>query len=187
MTCCRTCEPVRCSRSRKSCRATSASTRRLEDWWINLQAADGAGGQYVTAQDFEVSNDNWQLTIKDAADQIVFGPVGEGIQPVSGVGSDEVFKLEEDPDALPHPVRRLQRRNVEYLRRAERLRGRARSSRTSRRCGRRARPDCAPSRTATRTESAISRTTARPCPTQTRPTPTPTARATSATTARTTP
>jgi hypothetical protein len=69
----------------------------LGDWWINLQAADGAGGQYITAQDFEVSNDNWQLTIKDAADQIVFGPVGEGIQPVSGVGSDEIFKLEEDP------------------------------------------------------------------------------------------
>ena len=47
--------------------------------------------------DFEVSNANWQLEIRDATDVLMFGPVGEGIHPVAGVGGDEVFKLEEDP------------------------------------------------------------------------------------------
>jgi len=67
------------------------------DWWINVRASNAGTGAYVTASDFEVSNDNWQLTIKDASDVVEFGPAGEGVQPVSGVGSDEVFKLEEDP------------------------------------------------------------------------------------------
>jgi len=67
------------------------------DWWINFQAAAGAGGQFITPADFSVSHQSWQLTIKDALGQVVFGPAGEGVKPVSGVGNDEVFKLEEDP------------------------------------------------------------------------------------------
>ena len=30
------------------------------DWWVNVQSADVAGGVYITAEDFEVSNDAWQ-------------------------------------------------------------------------------------------------------------------------------
>jgi hypothetical protein len=56
-----------------------------DDWWINLQFP-------VTT-----SNTNWQLTIKDDTGEIVYGPAGEGVMPLSGVGNDEVFKLEEDP------------------------------------------------------------------------------------------
>jgi hypothetical protein len=57
------------------------------DWWIHLQ---------VPAM-IDVSNDDWQLTIKNPQGVVVYGPAGEGINPVSGIGSDEVFKLEEDP------------------------------------------------------------------------------------------
>ncbi|MFH1108836.1 MAG: lamin tail domain-containing protein [Planctomycetota bacterium] len=67
------------------------------DWWINVQAATGGQGTYITASDFEVSNSNWQVMIMDNLGRVVFGPAGEGIQPASGIGNDEVFKLEEDP------------------------------------------------------------------------------------------
>jgi hypothetical protein len=73
------------------------------DFWINVKAADGASGSYITASNFPASNDNWQLSIRDDLDQVVFGPAGEGVNPTAGVGSDEVFKLEEDPQAQIHP------------------------------------------------------------------------------------
>lgn len=76
----------------------------MGDWWINVQAANGAAGTYLTPIDIDVSHQTWQLTIKDAADFIQFGPVGEGIWPVSGIGSDEVFKLEQDPSPYITPV-----------------------------------------------------------------------------------
>lgn len=66
------------------------------DWWINVQAADEADGQFITNQDFEVSHRNWQLTITNAQGVVQFGPAGEGAS-LSGIGSDEVFKLEADP------------------------------------------------------------------------------------------
>jgi hypothetical protein len=73
------------------------------DWWINVQASDGSTGTYITAQDFTVSNNDSQLTILDELGATIFGPVGEGIAPQSGVGGDEVFKLEEDPSPFVTP------------------------------------------------------------------------------------
>ncbi|MBE7507677.1 MAG: CotH kinase family protein [Planctomycetia bacterium] len=73
------------------------------DWWINVRAANAGTGTYITAADFEVSHTNWQLTIKDEVGVTMFGPAGEGIEPVSGIGNDEVFKLEQDPGAFIHP------------------------------------------------------------------------------------
>ena len=69
-----------------------------DDWWINVRAAAAGTGQYIDATDFDVSNDNWQLTIKNASAETVFGPAGEGVFPAVGVGNDEIFKLEEDPN-----------------------------------------------------------------------------------------
>ena len=48
---------------------------------------DGAGN-------FSVGNDDWQLTILDAAAAAVFGPTGEGFPSSTGINSNEVFKLE---------------------------------------------------------------------------------------------
>ncbi len=75
-----------------------------DDWWINVQAAASGSGTYITAQDFEVSRKNWQLTIRDATDAVIFGPVGEGVNPVAGVGDQEIFKLEEDPGPFITPL-----------------------------------------------------------------------------------
>ncbi len=73
-------------------------------WWINVRASANSGGTYITATDIRVSNNNWQLTIRDDGDQVVFGPAGEGIAPTSGVGNEEVLKLEEDPTASVTPT-----------------------------------------------------------------------------------
>ncbi len=74
------------------------------DWWINVQAADAASGQYVTNANFKVTNRNWQLTIRDAQGAARFGPAGEGVAPPSGVGGDEVCRLEEDPSEFTLPT-----------------------------------------------------------------------------------
>ncbi|MBN2020096.1 MAG: lamin tail domain-containing protein, partial [Sedimentisphaerales bacterium] len=66
-------------------------------WWINVQAKTGASGTYINPASFKVTNNNWQLTIKDSISAVVFGPAGEGIKPIAAIGNDEVFKLEEDP------------------------------------------------------------------------------------------
>ena len=66
-------------------------------WWINVQAKTGASGTYITAANFDVSQTNSQITIRDSNGTSVFGPAGEGIKPASGIGNDEIFHLEEDP------------------------------------------------------------------------------------------
>jgi len=74
------------------------------DWWINIQANDTADGLYIERSSFPVSSTNWQLRIRTAAGTPVFGPVGEGVYPVSGVGSTEVFKLEGIPSETTTPT-----------------------------------------------------------------------------------
>ena len=70
------------------------------DWWIHAQARNDADGLYVEASSFPVSSSNWQLQIRDADGLNVFGPAGEGISPTSGIGSDEVFKLQTTPSGI---------------------------------------------------------------------------------------
>lgn len=72
------------------------------DWWINVRANVAGTGAYISKTSFEVSHNNWQLTIRNVANQIVFGPAGEGIKPASGIGNDEICKLEDDPSENIH-------------------------------------------------------------------------------------
>jgi hypothetical protein len=76
----------------------------LGSWWINVRASASTSGTYITASNFFVNNDNWRLTIRNALNQVVFGPSGEGVQPASGVGNNEVCKLEQDPSASVTPL-----------------------------------------------------------------------------------
>jgi hypothetical protein len=69
------------------------------DWWINVQAHNDADGLYIEPSSFPVSSSNWQLRVRNVAQQVVFGPAGEGISPASGIGGTEVFRLEDDPSA----------------------------------------------------------------------------------------
>lgn len=73
------------------------------DWCINVQANDNANGLYIEASNFPVSNNNWQLRIRNAAGTVIFGPAGEGVSPASGVSDTEIFKLKADPNASVAP------------------------------------------------------------------------------------
>ena len=73
------------------------------EWWINAKASDTSSGRYITAANFAVSNDKTQIIVVDALGQEVYGPSGEGISPLSGVGNAEVFKLEDTPFAGTFP------------------------------------------------------------------------------------
>lgn len=61
------------------------------DWWLNFNLADS---DFIASGSLDTGNDDWQLTIKDNSDMIVFGPVGEGIGTNTGVNSREIGKLE---------------------------------------------------------------------------------------------
>ncbi len=69
------------------------------DWWINVQANNDADGLYIEKSSFPVSSTNWQLRIRNAAGQVVFGPAGEGVSPASGISGTEIFRLEDAPSA----------------------------------------------------------------------------------------
>jgi hypothetical protein len=72
-------------------------------WWINVRANDNADGTFITPSNFKTSNDNTQITVRNSGDQVIFGPAGEGVMPASGVGNEEVWKLEETPTASTTP------------------------------------------------------------------------------------
>lgn len=74
------------------------------EWWINVRASNTSSGRYVTAANFAVSNDKTQITVVNALGAVVYGPSGEGISPLSGVGTAEVFKLEDTPFAGTIPT-----------------------------------------------------------------------------------
>ncbi|MBZ5640113.1 MAG: CotH kinase family protein [Acidobacteriia bacterium] len=73
------------------------------DWWISLRAGASGDGLYISAVPFSVSQQNSQITILDASGALAFGPAGEGISPISGIGNDEVFKLQENPGPSATP------------------------------------------------------------------------------------
>jgi spore coat protein CotH len=70
------------------------------DWWIAVRGGPNGSGSYVSAIDFDTSNNETNIEIRTAAGVLVFGPAGEGVSPREGVNSREVFALESDPSAL---------------------------------------------------------------------------------------
>jgi hypothetical protein len=74
------------------------------DWWINVQASNTASGLFITASNFSVSNDDTQITVLDALSTVLFGPAGEGIQPISTINNREIWKLEANPSAAITPT-----------------------------------------------------------------------------------
>jgi hypothetical protein len=82
------------------------------DWWMNVQAANGGSGTYISPDNFPVSHTEWRIHIEDAQNNVVFGPIGEHVpvDPTTGcfppqddINSGEIFRLEQDPSALIDP------------------------------------------------------------------------------------
>ena len=46
------------------------------DWWINYNASFSAG---------DSTHKNFQVTIKEASGNVIFGPAGEGVSPTDGI------------------------------------------------------------------------------------------------------
>ncbi|MBC2603395.1 putative Ig domain-containing protein [Puniceicoccus vermicola] len=90
-----------------------------EGWrWSNIWIGDGSliqfsdeltNGYSRDSETGEVSgvsfsaNDSW-IVLYNSDGEPVFGPVGEGIAPESGVGGTEVFELEGDPTPFTSPL-----------------------------------------------------------------------------------
>ena len=51
-----------------------------------------------------VDSGGTNFIIRDESNEPIFGPVGEGVNPESGIGSDEIFKLEQGPVPVIDPV-----------------------------------------------------------------------------------
>jgi hypothetical protein len=77
-------------------------------WWIDAAALDTSlivdaelfYNTTLLGDGFKTDNDNWQVKIEDAATPArkeVLAWVGEGVSGISGVGEDEVCKLEQSP------------------------------------------------------------------------------------------
>ena len=86
----------------------------IGNWWLNVRASRQSSGTYATVEciapsclpqdaNWKVSNNNWQVTIKNSGGTMIFGPAGEGVHPSGGVGGIEVLKLEQDPSATVTP------------------------------------------------------------------------------------
>ncbi len=74
------------------------------DWSMNLRPGSPGSGALVEGEPLEVSNSNWQLVVVDSAGLVRFGPVGEGASGLSGVGGDEVARLEDNPSRAITPA-----------------------------------------------------------------------------------
>jgi len=73
------------------------------DWTISVQARDGGDDTWITPESFAVTHDDWQIRITDAAGLPRFGPAGEGVAPVTGIGSAQIGELEADPSGEIRP------------------------------------------------------------------------------------
>jgi hypothetical protein len=74
------------------------------DHTIAVRTNAGAAGLLITAQDIDVSHKSFQVTILDHKGRVMFGPSGEGVSPISGIGNDEIFELEDHPSELITPI-----------------------------------------------------------------------------------
>ncbi|MGC6565892.1 MAG: lamin tail domain-containing protein [Akkermansiaceae bacterium] len=68
--------------------------------WTNIHLGTPDFISVTNLEDFRTNSDNTQVLIKDASGNIIFGPAGEGVAPVSGIGNSEILELEDDPSPL---------------------------------------------------------------------------------------
>ncbi|MDA7536837.1 lamin tail domain-containing protein [Akkermansiaceae bacterium] len=72
-----------------------------EGWgWSNVYLGDTGLLTGVDLAAVDIDSNNFQFRISNSADQMVFGPVGEGVIPDLNVGSEEIFELEADPSTM---------------------------------------------------------------------------------------
>lgn len=63
----------------------------LGSWWLNINIADSS---LVSSGSLNTGADNWQVTVRNSLDAVIYGPAGEGVGGWGGVSTREVGKLE---------------------------------------------------------------------------------------------
>ena len=91
------------------------------DWWINVQASNTASGLFITASNFSVSNDDTQITVLDALSAVLFGPAGEGVQPLERDQQPRGLEARGRSVGRDHADLELPGRHLVDIRRAEPL------------------------------------------------------------------
>ena len=86
------------------------------DTWTNIWMGDPTHLTYTSLAENGYSNaggtvsgilidhNNTQFLVRDSAGRVIFGPVGEGVAPLSGTNSKEVFELEAHPTSAVSPI-----------------------------------------------------------------------------------
>ncbi|MFT6864443.1 MAG: hypothetical protein ACJAVK_003008, partial [Akkermansiaceae bacterium] len=72
--------------------------------WSNIHLGTPGFITGTNLNDIRINSSNTAFVIKDATGLVIFGPAGEGIAPVDGVGSSEIFELENDASSSVSPV-----------------------------------------------------------------------------------
>lgn len=72
-----------------------------EGWaWSNIYLGTPGIITFGNPTDFEIDSNNTAFVIKNAEGAVIFGPVGEGVAPLDGVGSEEILELETDASPM---------------------------------------------------------------------------------------
>lgn len=65
--------------------------------WTNIHLGTPGTVTATGLSELNLNSNNTALLIRNASGTTIFGPVGEGIAPINGISSEEIFELENDP------------------------------------------------------------------------------------------
>ncbi|MGD1978071.1 MAG: lamin tail domain-containing protein [Akkermansiaceae bacterium] len=72
--------------------------------WSNIHLNTPGAVTLANPDQFRINSSNTAFVIKDDEGTVIFGPAGEGVAPPDGVGSTEIFELENDPTSMVSPI-----------------------------------------------------------------------------------
>lgn len=72
--------------------------------WTNIHLGTPGFITGTNLDDIRISSSNTAFILKDAEGTIIFGPAGEGVAPLDGVGSTEILELENDASSQVSPI-----------------------------------------------------------------------------------
>ncbi len=65
--------------------------------WTNIHLGTPGSVTSTGLSELDINSSNTAFIIRNSSGTPIFGPAGEGVAPLSGVGSEEIFELENDP------------------------------------------------------------------------------------------
>ena len=72
--------------------------------WTNIHLGTPGFITGTNLDDIRINSSNTAFILKDSTGTVIFGPAGEGVAPLDGVGSSEIFELENDASSEVSPV-----------------------------------------------------------------------------------